>query len=64
MEESPVGESSKVIIGEEFFEDLFLLLVLTKPIIPSAACDPEGAEVIRLCFGRLTIFSCKVLDCV
>ena len=46
MEESPVKESGKVIIGGEFFEDFFLLLVLTEPIIPSAACDPEGAGVI------------------
>jgi len=36
VEESPVGESSKVIIGEEFFEDFFLLLVLIEPIIPPA----------------------------
>jgi len=46
VEESPVGESGKVLIGEDFFEDLFLLLLLTEPIIPSAACDPEGAGVI------------------
>ena len=37
VEESPVGESGKVIIVEEFFADFFLLLVLTKPIIPSVA---------------------------
>jgi len=36
-EDSPVGESGKVIIGEEFFEDFFLVLVLTEPIIPSMA---------------------------
>jgi len=36
-EDSPVGESGKVMIGEEFFEDFFLLLVLTVPIMPSAA---------------------------
>jgi hypothetical protein len=36
-EESPVGESGKVVIGKDFFEDLFLLLVLTEPIIPSEA---------------------------
>jgi len=45
-EESPVRESGKVIIGEELFKDFFLLLVLTKPIIPSAARDPQGATVI------------------
>jgi len=36
-EESPVRESGKVMIGEEFLEDFFLLLVLTVPIMPSAA---------------------------
>jgi len=36
-EESPVGESGKVIIAEEFFEDVFLVLVPTEPIIRSAA---------------------------
>lgn len=36
-EESPVGESSKVMIGEELLEDYFLLLVLTIPIMPSVA---------------------------
>ena len=46
VQKSLVEESGKVIIGEEFFEDFFLLLVLTEPIIPSAACDPEVAAVI------------------
>ena len=61
MEESPVGESGKVIIGEELFEYFFLILVLTEPIIPSAAWDPEGAAVIWLCFGRSRIFHVRYL---
>ena len=37
-EESPFGESGKVMIGEVFFEDFFLLLFArTKPITPSTA---------------------------
>jgi len=35
-EEFRVGEFGKVIIGEESFENFFLHLVLTEPIIPSA----------------------------
>ena len=64
-EESPLGESSRVIMGEVDLGDFFLLLLaLTKPITPSVAWEPEGAAVIWLGCGKSWIFSYKVPDCV
>ena len=46
-EDSPFGETGKVIIGEVTFEGFFLLLVvLTELITPSVAWDLEGVVVI------------------
>ena len=46
-EEYPLGESSKVIMGEVGLDEFFLLLLaLTVPITLSAEWEPEGVTVI------------------
>ena len=62
-EESPLGESGKVIMGEVGLDDFFLLLLaLIVPITPSGEWEPNGVVVIWPGHGKSGIFSYRVPD--